>query len=199
MLISFTHKFIFIANVKTASSAIEELLMRHAQIAIRQTKFGKHDTLSQISQKFLWIRRYVPYSDFFVFGVVRDPVEWALSLYNSHTKPEFDGLPYSTKDVPFSRFLREGVNTRWQMRRQRQFFMDEHERFRTSHVIDYANLADELPILCERLGMACPGLRPVNVSPSALTPDRLDPADVEFIRDWYATDYEFMRDRPRVL
>ena len=31
------------------------------------------------------------YEDFFVFGVVRDPVDWLLSLYNSHSKPDFDG------------------------------------------------------------------------------------------------------------
>src|SRR5262249_36230581 len=176
--------------VKTASSAIEELLMRHAQIAIRQTKFGKHDTLSQISQKFPWVRRYVPYGDFFIFGVVRDPVDWALSLYNSHSKSDFDGLSYSTKDEPFGRFLRVGVKTRWQMRRQQLSFTDEHGRFRTSHVIDYANLADELPLICERLGLASSGLRQVNISPPALTSEKLDAADVEFIRDWYADDYD---------
>jgi hypothetical protein len=199
VLISLSHKFVFVANVKTASSSIEDALSRQSQVAIRQTQFGKHDTLSMISKKFSWVRRYVPYNDFLVFGVVRDPVDWLLSLYNSHTKPDFDGLPYSTKDVPFGRFLREGVETRWQLRRQQLRFSDEHGRFRTNHIIDFADLQNEIPLLCKHLGVEPFALRKLNVSPQALTADRLDPADVEFIRDWYASDYEFLRERPRAF
>jgi len=34
---------------------------------------------------------------FFVFGVIRDPVDYLLSLYNSHQKPAFDGTSNPTR------------------------------------------------------------------------------------------------------
>lgn len=199
MLLSLAHKFLFVANVKTASSSIEATLAPLAEIAIGETRFGKHEGLSVISQRFSWVRRYVPYEDFFVFGMMRDPVDWLLSLYNSHTKADFDGLPYSTKDMPFSRFLHEGFGKRWQMRPQHLRFTDTHGRFRMSHIMDFNELENEFPQLCARIGVECPDLRYKNKSPQAVSRDTLSADDINFIRDRYAADYEFFARRPRGL
>ena len=43
MLLSLAHKFLFVANVKTASSSIEATLAPLAEIAIGETRFGKHE------------------------------------------------------------------------------------------------------------------------------------------------------------
>ena len=99
MLLSLSHKFIFVANLKSASTAIESAMGDKAEIKLSATKFGKHDGLSAISNKFAWIKRYIPYEEFFVFGVIRDPVDYLLSLYNSHQKPAFDGKQQSTKSM----------------------------------------------------------------------------------------------------
>src|SRR5437762_13673078 len=106
MLLSLSHKFLFVANVKTASSSIERALRSKAEIAISETRFGKHENLSVISRTFAWVRQYVPDPEFFVFGVIREPVDWVLSLYNSHSKAQFDDLPHSRKGVPLDDFLR---------------------------------------------------------------------------------------------
>src|ERR1700744_2290110 len=105
MLLSFSHKFIFVANLKSASTAIESAIGGKAEIKLSATKFGKHDGLSAISNKFAWIKRYVPYEEFFVFGVIRDPAAYLLSLYTSHQKPAFDGKQQSTKGLSFDEFL----------------------------------------------------------------------------------------------
>ncbi len=199
MLLSLSHKFLFIANVKAASSSIEGALSRHAEIAIRQTQFGKHENLSVISRKFSWVRKYVPYADFFVFGVVRDPVDWLLSLYNSHSKDDFDGLPYSTKGMPFDRFLREGFEKRWQMRPQHSRFEDELDRFHVKHLADFATLDTEFPDICKCIGIEGIELRKQNVSPRILSRDDLTKADLEFIREKYAADYDLLKNRPRAL
>src|ERR1700742_714787 len=99
MLLSLSRKFIFVANLKSASSTIEAAIADWAEIRLTQTRFGKHDGLTQISQKFVWAKRYVPYEEFFVFGVIRDPVDFLLSLYNSHNKSAFDGKQHSTKGL----------------------------------------------------------------------------------------------------
>jgi hypothetical protein len=197
VLLSLSHKFLFIANVKTASSAIEAALRPHAEIAIMKTQFGKHDPLTVVSGKFPWVRKFVPYEEFFVFGVMREPVDWLLSLYNSHTKPGFDGKQHSTKDVPFSRFLTHDFEKRWQLRPQNLRFTDENGRFRVDRIVNYSALDAEFPLICERIGLVGIKLNQRNVSPQVLSRDDLTKADLEFIREKYAADYELIANRPR--
>ncbi len=199
MLLSLSHKFLFIANVKTASTSIEATLSPKAEVALSETRFGKHDGLSVISQRFSWVRRYVSYTDFFVFGVIRDPVDWVLSLYNSHTRPDFDGLPHSTRGLPFSQFLREGFEKRWQMRPQYLRFVDEHGRFRVNYLLDFKTLDKEFAAVCARLEVGYLTLRTRNVSPDVVSREQLTDADIDFIRDKYAADYALIGDRPRSL
>ncbi len=197
MLLSLSHKFLFIANIKTASSSIEAALGSHAEIAISKTQFGKHDPLTVISGKFPWVRKFVPFEEFFVFGVMRDPVDWLLSLYNSHTKPGFDGKQHSTKNVPFSRFLTQDFEKRWQMRPQSSRFIDENERFQVDRIVDYTKLDAEFPDICRHLGLGDVKLNRRNVSPQVLSREDLSPADMEFIREKYAADYELIANRLR--
>lgn len=199
MLLSLAHKFLFVANVKSASSSIERALRSKAEIAITETRFGKHADLSVISRRFPWVRQYVPYADVFVFGVLREPVDWILSLYNSHTKSDFDGLPYSTKGVSFEHFLRDGVEKRWQMRQQHLKFTDEAGRFQLSHLLDFATLEGEFPRLTERLGLGAIQLARANPSPEILTRKDLRKEDVGFIEEWYAADYRLLENRPRAF
>lgn len=199
MLISLAHKFLFVANVKSASSSIERALRAKAEIAITETRFGKHAELSVISRRFPWLRQYIPYTDFFVFGVIREPVDWILSLYNFHTKADFDGLSHSTKGVPFGHFLREGVEKRWQMRPQSFRFADEHGRFQLTHLLDFAQLDREFPLLSERMGFGAIQLTRANRSPEVLTRKDLPKEDVAFIEERFAVDYQLLENRPRVF
>lgn len=199
MLISLAHKFLFVANVKSASSSIERALRAKAEIAVTETRFGKHAELSVISRRFPWLRQYIPYSDFFVFGVIREPVDWILSLYNFHTKSDFDGLGHSTKGVPFGHFLREGVDKRWQMRPQHLRFADEHGRFQLNHLLDFAKLDREFPQLSERMGFDPIHLTRANPSPEILTRRDLPKEDIAFIEERFAADYRLLENRPRVF
>ena len=196
MLLSLSHKFLFIANVKTASSSIERALRSKAEIAIGETRFGKHENLSAISRKFAWVRQYVPYSEFFVFGVIREPVDWVLSLYNSHSKSDFDGLPYSTKGVPFDDFLREGVEKRWQMRPQHLRFTDEHGRFRVNHLLDFGPDRGRILLLwLTPLDWGANMNNPGEFKTGAL-PDEFPEGQIKFIEERFAADYELLQNRP---
>lgn len=197
MLISLSHKFIFVANLKTASTAIEAAIGDKAEIRLSATKFGKHDGLTAISNKFGWVKRYVPHEEFFVFGVVRDPVDYLLSLYNSHQKPAFDGKQQSTKGVSFDEFLGPWCERSWQARPQRKRFEDEQGRLRISYLIDLVSIREEFPRVCEHLGLGPVELGHKNESPEVLKHDDLTAAQIERVKSIYQTDYDLIRDRPR--
>jgi hypothetical protein len=197
MLLSLSHKFIFVANLKSASTAIEAAIGDKAEIKLSATKFGKHDGLSAISNKFAWIKRYIPYEEFFVFGVVRDPVDYLLSLYNSHQKSAFDGKKQSTKGMSFDEFLGPWCERSWQARPQRKRFEDEHGRLRMSFLIDLAAVAEEFPKVCARLELGPVDLGHKNESPDVLKRGDLTAAQIDRVKAAYSMDYELMRDRPR--
>jgi hypothetical protein len=199
MLLSFSHKFIFVANLKSASTAIESAIGDKAEIKLSATKFGKHDGLSAISNKFAWMKRYVPYEEFFVFGVIRDPVDYLLSLYNSHQKPAFDGKQQSTKGMSFDDFLGPWCERSWQARPQHKRFEDEHGRLRISYLIDLASLAEEFPKICARLELGTVDLGHKNESPEVLKRNDLTAAQTERVRAMYRTDYDYIGNRPQIL
>ena|ERR1700749_1892086 len=199
MLLSLSQKFIFVANLKAASTAIENLLGGKCEVCITETRFGKHDGLSQISQKFSWVERHVPYKDFFVFGVVREPVDYLLSLFNSHRKPDFDGERQSTKDMSFDDFLEIWCARSWQARPQAERFTDRHGRFQMSHLIDMAQLDREFPQICARLGRDPVVVERDNSSPPALRRSDLMARQIERVRELYHMDYDLLRDRPQGL
>ncbi len=199
MLISLSRKFIFVANLKSASTAIESAIGGQAEVRLSATKFGKHDGLSAVSNKFAWIKRYIPYEEFFVFGVIRDPADYLLSLYNSHQKPAFDGKQHSTKGMAFDDFLGPWCERSWQAKPQHKRFEDEHGRLRISHLIDLANLADEFPGICAHLGLDGVRLDHKNESPDVLKRNDLTAAQLERVKSMYQADYDCIQNRPRIL
>jgi hypothetical protein len=199
MLLSLNRKFIFVANLKSASSAIEAALAPKADIRFTQTQFGKHDPLSAISQKYAWVKKYVPYDEFYVFAVIRDPVDYLLSLYNSHHKDEFDGRIHSTKNMSFDEFLDVWCGRSWQSKPQHLRFVDNHGRFKMSHLILYDDLADEFGQICVKLKLGWIELPQRNASPAMLSRADLTKAQVELIKSRHAEDYEWIRNRPRLL
>jgi hypothetical protein len=198
MLLSLSRKFIFVANLKSASSAVERALGPFAEFRLTRTNWGKHDDLSAISKKFKWIRKYVPPEDFFVFGVIRDPVDYILSLYNFHTLPGFDGKRHSSKDMTFEEFWRNWCPKSWQAKPQHQRFTDRSGKFRTSHVVELSELGAEFPRICAKLRVTAT-LQQVNVSPNVLTRADLTLEQVAKIKERYAADYAFIENRPRAF
>jgi hypothetical protein len=199
MLLSLSHKFLFVANLKTASTSIEAALTDFAEIRIKQTQHGKHDTLSEISEKLPWVRRYVPYNEFLVFGVIRDPVDYLLSLYNAHSRENLRGGAMPTRGMDFDTFLNVWCNDNPQAEPQHQRFADRHERFQVNHLIDYDSLSKEFTAICARLELGEVRLKHLNLSPENLTRRNLTDAQIERIKHDYAQDYELIKKRPRAV
>lgn len=199
MLLSLSRKFIFVANLKSASSTIEAALGPKSEVKISQTQLGKHDGLSAISHKFAWVRRYVPYEDFLVFAVIRDPVDYLLSLYNSHNKEEFNGKAHSTKGMSFDDFLEVWCGRSWQAKPQHLRFTDSHKRLKMSHLVRFEDLESEFNLICSRLNLGWVELGRKNPSPCVLNRADLTAAQIEIVKNRYAADYEWIEKGPRLF
>lgn len=178
MLISLKHRFIFVANLKTASSSIEICLRPFCEIAIPQTTYGKHLTLAQMEARFSWIFEHVKRQDFFVFGVLRDPVDYVISIYNSHQKKEFIGFPHYTGDKSFEEFYESWTARQsWQMQPQSRRFVDINGDMSVDYLLDYNSLNDQWMNFCLVLGVPASTLGHHNLSPQGLSrndlPDRM--------------------------
>lgn len=83
MLIGMDRRFVFVANTKTASSAIEQTLMPHAEIHHGSTPARKHVGLHAALAEYgdLFARPGHAPETYFKFGVIRDPIDWICSWY----------------------------------------------------------------------------------------------------------------------
>jgi hypothetical protein len=195
MLLSLTKKFLFIANLKTASTSIERVLSSYAEIRLVESRFGKHQSFSEFSDRFKWLLSCVNVRDLFIFGVMRDPADYVLSLYNSHRVEQFRHTPkLYTGDMDFARFITEWVPRNGdQLRPQFARFVSAEGRVVTNLIISYDRLAEGLAIVADRLDtQELRNLPRVNPSPSQLMRDNLSPEQLTWIYTRLEKDREFM-------
>jgi hypothetical protein len=195
MLISLRKRFIFVANLKTASTAIEKMLRPHCEVAIIQARYGKHASLGEIQERFRWIHEYHAREEFLVFGVIRDPVDYVVSLYNSHMKTAFEGQRIYTGDLAFAEFW-----TSWNARNSRQLqpqwerFVNREGKFDVDFLIDYRRLDQQLPEALRLLDVPFKALERANVSPGKFSRDAIPPDTIEHIYARYAEDHRHLRE-----
>ncbi len=190
-MISFRHMFVFIANLKSASTAIETVLAPVSEIALTEARFGKHLSLSDVEQRFDWLFQEVPLSDFFVFGIMRDPIDLVVSLFNSHADERFRSTPHLfTGNMDFDTFI-----SVWCVRNSDQL-AEQHTRLLTKEgslganlVIPYERLAQGLQVVASRIGVAdLGGIPTVNASNRRISRDDLTPDHIAGIRRRFAGD-----------
>jgi hypothetical protein len=192
MLISVRHKFLFVANTKAASTSIEAILGPYAEIAHPGGPHGKHLPLSRIRADywFLFKTPVLPFSGFFRFGVMRDPVDWILSWYRYRKGNKVESpLPDS---MTFEQFWRAGD---WNIHMasgapygQSRIFVDADGAPMADMILPYPQLEAQLPPVLALLGV---NARMPKLNVSTIPPDHASvPADLaEEVRTHYATDY----------
>ncbi|MCL7745479.1 sulfotransferase family 2 domain-containing protein [Guyparkeria hydrothermalis] len=167
MIISIEKKFIFIANLKTASTSIESELRPHGDIVVRRSELGKHLPYAQIQKRFKWLFDVIDEGEFFKFGVIRDPVDYALSLYKSHRHEKFKDNPrLYTGDMSFDDFMEVWVpNNKGQLQPQIDRFIDIDGNLSVDQLIVYSDLDKRFPEVMKKLGIPEITLPRMNVSP----------------------------------
>jgi hypothetical protein len=195
MLIGLREKFIFIATQKTASTAIETALAPRADIRLTESQFGKHMTVSQMMQNLPWLFNETKPDQFFIFGVIRDPLEFTLSLFNSHLHPGFRNMPHVyTGGMRFSDFLADWVPRNLpQIVPQHSRFLDGEGRIGANYIITYARLQEGLRAVAQQLGgRPFPRLKTLNSSPPGIDRRNLKPLEIAWVEQHFAQDYRFI-------
>jgi hypothetical protein len=196
MLIGLNRKFIFIANLKSASSAIEQTLKPLSEIVLSDSPFDKHIPFSMIEDTFEWVFQVIPRRDFLIFGVMRDPIDVMLSLYNSHTHVSFRIVfpRLYTGGMNFDRFLeqwcRENSN---QLVPQHTRFLDRNGAIAANYIIAYDQLGKGLRYISSCIeAPALLKLPAVNVSKRRLRRDDLTKSQCDWIARQFAEDDRFL-------
>jgi hypothetical protein len=195
MLIGLREKFIFIATQKTASTAIETALAARAEIRLDDSRFGKHMTVSQMMQNMHWLFNETEPQRFFIFGVIRDPLEFTLSLFNSHRHPGFKDMPHVyTGGMRFADFLADWVPRNLpQIVPQHSRFLDGEGRIGANYIISYARLNEGLRVVAGHLGgRPFPRLKWQNGSPPGIDRRDLKPSEIAWVEQHFVHDYRFI-------
>ena len=196
MLLSLTKKFLFIANLKTASTSIERVLANHSELRLLQAQFGKHLTFAEFAERFRWMLGLVNMQDLFIFGVIREPVDFTLSLYNSHKREQFKDNPrLYTGEMDFAQFISQWVpRNADQIKNQYIRFLGSEGRLITNFLISYDKLDAGLALVAERIGV--PELKTIpriNPSPEGkLRREDLTPAQIDWVEQRFKRDREFI-------
>jgi len=195
VLIGLDRKFIFVANLKVASTSIAEILRPLSEIALVESRFEKHLPYWLIEERFNWIFSLIKREDFFVFGVMRDPVDFVVSLFNSHTDEKFREYPtLYTGDLDFDGFINEWTKVNSdQIAPQFTRFLTKEGKIGANYIISYSNLGEGLDYVASVID--APALRTLphaNVSNRRICRNDLSGQHLEWIARALEQDGQFI-------
>lgn len=113
MIISLARKKIYIANIKVASTAVESVLRRDADVALTKTEHGKHLSLADVEGRFASLFGPDGIDTFQVFGTIRHPMRWLISIYQSHMAEQFAGTEVYSRGISFDAYMNSQLGRGW--------------------------------------------------------------------------------------
>ena len=167
MLISYTHKFIYVHIYRVAGTSVRQALGRYAYIPDRQMhikllrktgvdrlvrhhrweQFDGHATAQEIKEK-LPARIF---KSFFKFAFVRNPWDWQVSLYHFMLQNKSHRQHPLIKSLgSFDKYLEWRVNE--DMHLQIDFVVDPNGKLLVDFVGKYISLAQDFRYVCHRTG-----------------------------------------------
>lgn len=183
MIISDQYGFLFVENLRTASSSLHQALRPLASVALGVTAAGKHLSLAEIYERF-GAETVAP---LYKCAVIREPVSYLWSLYRFHKRPGFDGQPHSTRDLSFEAFY-SGDTHGWMRVPQAARFADPSGEYGLDLLIRFEDVSAGFSYLKFRLGL--PNLLLPMVNTSDPSRPEVSPELAERIRADYAVDTE---------
>jgi hypothetical protein len=195
MLLSLNRKFLYIANLKTASTSIERVLAPHCELRLTQANHGKHMSFVEIAERFRWLLSCTSIDDLFIFGVIREPVDYVLSLYNSHKREQFkDNARLYTGNMTFDDFIAQWVpKNADQLKNQYMRFVSAEGRLITNLLISYDKLHEGLEIVANKINVPdLMKLPKANASPDGMVRDEVTSEQIAWIEARFRRDREFI-------
>ena len=176
MLVFWKHKLVLLAVPKTGTTALEAALLPHADAAIMNPPAMKHVTYRRYRNQLARFFEDKGQHPLEVMAILREPRDWLGSWYRYRGRPAVAGMPVSTADIGFDRFvegwLQDPPPEYARVGRQSRFVSDGAGGVGVDHLFAYEAFDRATAFLQARLGVALE-LDRHNVSP----PARLDLSD----------------------
>ena len=195
MLIGLSRSFIFVSTLKTASTSIEQVLKPYAEVCLLDSQFGKHMTVQQMTTNLAWLFNEKAMSSFFVFAVMRDPIDFVLSIYNSHKHPAFkDRAHLFTGAMSFDEFLERWTSANPEhVVPQHSRLLNQRGEIGVNYVIRFDRLKVGLRTVADRVQIPRIKQLPVlNKSVGALSSWELSLSQKHWIAERFAQDQLFI-------
>lgn len=176
MLISYSHRFIFIHIYKVAGTSIADSLGRYTTSLDRHSpalrflrKLGIHRLVPRRSVRKLRAQRHATarairndlpaevFKGFYKFAFVRNPWDWQVSLYHFALEDASHRQHQLTKSFgSFEKYLEWRVNGHYEL--QKNFVVDDDGELIVDFVGRYETLARDFAKICDHLGIDSPRL-----------------------------------------
>ncbi|GAB4072772.1 hypothetical protein KHC28_00880 [Ancylobacter sonchi] len=191
MLINIEKRTIYIAGLKTASTTIENGFRGEADIRLTRSEHGKHMSLAEIEENFAWLFNEIALEDFFIWGIVRNPISWLWSLYCSHKAKWATGTDLSTNNIDFRQFYDEWrVKHADQAQPQLSRFARASGKTANCILIPFENLTAGMAGMARLYDQPVPAHKILNKSPDIpIRHDQIAPLMSRICRD-YDADFE---------
>ena len=207
MIVSFTHKFIFVAVPKTGTHAVRQALREHMgpddweQVGLFVEKVFPVPELAAIRHGHLTLVEVEPFLDredfkgFFKFGFVRNPFDRFVSFCSFMTR-KFGGFDRDPQVVMRHFLFEEPPHERIHFQPQHIFFEDAQGRVIADHVGRVEEMQSGFDEACRRIGIPSRPLDKVNASRRGnyrdyYTPDLKDAVAKLYARDLDLFGYQF--------
>jgi hypothetical protein len=202
MLLSRSHKFIFVHIAKTAGSSIEHALKQYSDVTIELRnndtwQEGKHLSIKQIEEKFT-----LNLDRFFKFTIVRHPVSRVFSFYNfikarfgkdhvNDLDPAQVKIYNALSDLSFSEWIESGAwETVSSLRKNQVDYITNSEG---KIIMDFTgrieNLENDFKAILDKLNLKEIELGKLNVIQSESSNMELTNAAKEILHDFYKVDF----------
>jgi hypothetical protein len=219
LIISHTHKYIFLKSLKTAGTSVEAALSRHCgsgdmvtpledywfnrdergewiHSAMNSEGFFQHDSAAEVKRKAgseIW-------NSYFKFSIARNPWDRVVSLFawEARNKPELKPVKklHHKLGVPFDEFaetarlFRTFVTGQWSTN-DHIYLIDD--QLCVDYVIRYESLSDGLAEVCRRVGIPgveLPRLKSGLRKPGRPYADYYDHASRDIVAERHRRDVE---------
>lgn len=159
MLVSHSHKFIFLHNPKVAGSSIRNVLSKYAEqpsqhlidrllikLGLKERPLYSHHLRARI------VKERLPqhiYDEYFKFAFVRNPWDLQVSLYYYMLKSGLPEHQHVRQMKSFEQYLEWRVQHR--LRLQKDFITDEDGKVIVDFIGKFENLEEDFNFVCKTL------------------------------------------------
>lgn len=195
MIISNTHKFLFVATTKTGSTSIQKYLEPYKsehKITHLDGSYNKHCPLKIIYNKFPYIKNY------FKFAIVRNPYDWIVSWYHyrkSNSIPRGNRNPNCTDNISFKQWLIDPESSAYNktgigLTMSQMDVIEGNDEITLDFIGKLENLQQDFDTVCDKIGIPRQQLSYKNKSKHNRYTEYYDDETKSIVAERYAREIE---------